>query len=51
MEKAGYDFKNLATLRKVVVVKPYGLTKTQRKIQEQGGSVGVSKVRLGFMPP
>jgi len=30
---------------------PHGLTETQRKIQEQGGSVGVSKVGLGFTPP
>jgi len=32
MEKAGYDFQNLAALRKVVEVKPHGLTETQRKI-------------------
>ena len=51
MEKAGYDFQNAATLGKVVEVKPYGLNETQKKIQEQGGSVGVSKVGLGFTPP
>jgi len=46
MEKVGYDFQNPTTLRKVVEAKPHGLNETQRKIQEQGGSVGVSKVEL-----
>jgi len=50
MEKAGYDFQNPTTLGRVVEAKPHGLNETQRKIQEQGGSVGVSKVGLGFMP-
>ena len=50
MEKASYDFQNPAILGKVVEVKPHGLTETQRKIQEQGGSEGISKVGLGFMP-
>ena len=50
MEKAGYDFQNPTTLRKVVEAKPHGLNETQRKIQEQGGSIGVSKVGLGFTP-
>ena len=49
MEKAGYDFQNPTTLGKVVEAKPHGLNETQRKIQEQGGSVGASKVGLGFM--
>jgi len=51
MERVGYDLQNPATLGKVVEVKPHGLTETQRKIQEQGDSVDVSKVGLGFMPP
>jgi len=53
MEKAGYDFQNPTTLGKVVEAKAHGLNETQRKIQEQAGSVGTSKVRLGFMalPP
>ena len=50
MEKAGYDFENLTTLGKVVESKPHSLNETQRKIQEQGGSVGISKVGLGFIP-
>ena len=44
MEKAGYDFQNPATLGKVVEVKPHGLNKTQKKIQEQGGSVASQKL-------
>ena len=51
MEKAGYDFQNPTTLGKVVEVKPHGLNETQKKIQEQGGSTGFSKVGLGFTPP
>jgi len=51
MEKVGYDFQNPATLGKVVEVKPHGLNEIQKKIQEQGGSVGFSKVGLGFTPP
>jgi len=51
MKRAGYDFQNPAALGRVVEAKPHGLTETQRKIQEQGGSVGVSKVGLGFTPP
>jgi len=50
MEKACYDFQNPTTLGNVVEAKPHGLNETQRKIQEQGSSVGVSKVGLGFMP-
>jgi len=50
MEKADYDFQNPTTLGKVVEARPHGLNETQRKIQEQGGSIGVSKVGLGFMP-
>ena len=50
MEKAGYDFQNPTTLGKVVEAKAHGLNETHRKIQEQGGSVGVSKVGLGFIP-
>ena len=50
MEKAAYDFQNPTTLGKVVEAKPYDLNETQRKIQDQGGSVGVFKVGLGFMP-
>jgi len=50
MENAGYDFQNPTTLGKVLEAKPHGLNETQRKIQEQGGSVGVSKVELGFVP-
>ena len=50
MEKASYDVQNPTTLGKLVEAKPHGLNETQRKIQEQGGSVGVSKVGLGFMP-
>jgi len=46
MKKASYDFQNPTTLGKVVEAKPHGLDETQRKIQEQGGSVGVSKVGL-----
>jgi len=34
MERAGYDFQNLAILGKTVEAKPHGLTETQRKIQE-----------------
>jgi len=45
-----YDFQNPATLGKVVEAKHHGLTQTKRKIQVQGGSLGVSKVGLGFMP-
>ena len=51
MERAGYDFQNPATLGKLVEGKPYGHTETQGKIQEQAGSVGVSKVGLGCTPP
>ena len=51
MERAGYDFQNPTALGKIAEAKPHGLTETQRKIQEQGGSVGVSKVGLGFTPP
>jgi len=51
MKRAGYDFQNPIALGKVVKVKPHGLTETQRKIQEQGGSVAVSKVGLCFTPP
>jgi len=51
IERAGYDFQNPAALGKVVEAKPHGLTETQRKIQEQGGLVAVSKVGLGFTPP
>jgi len=48
MERVGYDFQNSATLGKVIEVKAYGLNETQKMIQEQGGSVGVSKVGLGY---
>jgi len=51
MERASYDFQNPTILGKVVEEKPHGLTETQGKIQEQGGSVGVFKVGLGFTPP
>ena len=50
MEKADYDFQNPTNLGKVVEAKPHGLNKTQRKIQEHRGSVGISTVGLGFMP-
>jgi len=42
--------KTQTALGKVVEAKPHGLNETQRKIQEKGGSIGVSKVGLGFMP-
>jgi len=48
MEKAGYNFQNETTLGKVVEAKPHSLNKTQRKIQEQGDSIGASKVGLGL---
>jgi len=51
MEKVGYDFQNPATLERVVEVKPHGFNETHKKIQEQAGSAGVSKVGLGFTPP
>ena len=44
MQRAGYEFQNPAALGKVVEAKPHGLTETQRKIQEQGGSVAVLKL-------
>ena len=50
MEKAVYDSQNPTTLGKVVVAKPHGLNETKRKIQEQGGFIGASRVGLGFMP-
>ena len=50
MKKASYNFQNPATLGKVVEIEPHGLNETQKKIQEQGGTVGVSKVGLGFTP-
>ena len=50
MEKAGYDFHNPATLGKVVEVKPHGLNEIQKKIQELGDLVSISKVRLAFTP-
>jgi len=50
MERAGYDFQNPATLGKVIKVKPHGLNETQKVIHDQGGSVGVSKVELGYTP-
>ena len=50
IEKASYDFQNPAALGKVVEVQPHGLNETQTNIQEQGGSVGISKVGLGFTP-
>ena len=50
MERASYDFQNPATLGKVIEVKPHGLNETQKMIQEQGGSVGASKVGLGYTP-
>ena len=46
MKKASYDFQNPTTLGKVVEAKPDGLNETQRKIEEQGDSVGVSKLNL-----
>jgi len=49
MEKAGYDFQNPTTLGKVLEAKPHGLNETQRKIQEQGGFVGISKVGLSLL--
>ena len=51
VERSGYNFQNPTTLRKVAEVKSHGLTETQRKIQDQGDSVVVSKVGLGFTPP
>jgi len=50
MDRAGYDFQNPATLGKVIEVKAHGLNETQKVIHEQGGSVGVSKVGLGYTP-
>jgi len=50
MQKAAYDFNNPVALGKVVGVETYGLNKTQKKIQEQGGLVEVPKVGLGYTP-
>jgi len=48
MERARYDFQSPTTLGKIIEVKPHGFTKTQKMIQEQGGSVGVSKIEVGY---
>jgi len=50
MERADYDFQNPNTLGKIIEVKPHSLTETQKMIQERGGSVGVSKLELGYAP-
>ena len=49
-EMAGCDMKNLGSLGKVVEAKPDGVAETQRKIQEQGGSIDVSKFVVWFTP-
>ena len=51
LKKSGYDFNRPVPLGYVVEAKPYGINKTQKKIQEQGGAVAVPKVGLGYAPP
>ena len=53
VERVGYYLQNPTILGKVIEVKPHGLNETQKMIQERGGSVGVSKVGLGYasLPP
>lgn len=47
MAMAGYDFNNLTPFEKLTEAKSYGIKETQRKIQEQGEDVNVSRPELG----
>ena len=51
LKKSGYDFNKPVPLGRLIKARPYGINKTQKMIQEQGGVVAVPKVGLGYAPP
>jgi len=51
LKKSGYDLNRPVPLRCVIKAKPYGINRTQKRIQEQGGIVAVPKIGLGYAPP
>ena len=51
LKKSDYDFNRPVPLGCVIEAKPYGINETQKKIQEQGDAVAISKVGLGYAPP
>jgi len=48
IERASCGFQNPTILGKVIEVKLHSLNETQKMFQERGGSIGVSKVGLGY---
>ncbi|XP_074271002.1 uncharacterized protein LOC141594921 [Silene latifolia] len=51
MSKSGYDFKNPISLGQVIEVTPYGMNQTQKKLHQEGNTLDVGKVGIGFSPP